>query len=75
VSVFRRLVRSVSPKPRGAKTEGQVQHRLAMLAFAREVAGDQASCRTMVRVSESSLAAEGSNASAARKMKMAAKAT
>jgi hypothetical protein len=48
----------------GDLTERQVQHRLAMLAFAREVAGDRASCRTLVRVPDP--ASEGSSASAAR---------
>ena len=63
-----------SPFP-GDLTERQVQHRLAMLAHARFVTGDQASRRTMVRVPESSLAADGSSASAARNMTIAAKAT
>src|SRR5687767_2937009 len=63
-----------SPFP-GDLTERQVQHRVSMLAFLRTFTADQTSRRTMVRGAESSLAADGSRASAARNMKMAAKAT
>ena len=64
-----------SPFPGAAMTERQVQHRLAMLAFARAAARDQASRTTMARDVGSSVAADGSSASAARNMTMAAKAT
>jgi hypothetical protein len=64
-----------SPFPGAAMTERQVQHRLAMLAFARAAARAQASRTTMAREVESSVGAEGSSASAARNMAMAAKAT